>query len=528
MNKGINKFESLVIVSRLRSLHLLMGLVFVYFFFMTCQFPVLFRFLDKHQLPIPNRFVNETPRRQIPPQNEILSQMVFRIRNSDNSSIYKTAMQAWILGSELWAQLEAKPRVHQSPAAAGAPLLSCPEKVAVTESGFKGVVRLPCGLTLGSHVTVVGQPRKAHREKEPSISLGKDVMVAQFMVELRGERVVRGEEAARLLHFNPRIKGDWSEKPVIEMNHCYRGQWGTAVRCEGWRSPPTQQTDVHSVFAASLPTSHPSVASERHLEMSSEWKAQPLPHDPADLFIGVISSGDHFAERMAVRKSWMQHYLIKSSLVVTRFFVALHERETINVELRKEAEYFGDVIILPYMDIYDLVVLKTIAICDYGVNMLSTKHIMKCDDDTFVRVDAVIMEAQRINCEKSLYAGKLNYYHKPLRSGKWTVTYEEWPGEIYPPYADGPGYIISSDIARFIVTQFQQNRLRLFKMEDVSMGMWVEQFNRSKTVEYLHNSQFQQSGCIDNYYIAHYQSPKQLICLWERLQFEGKALCCNL
>lgn len=41
------------------------------------------------------------------------------------------------------------------------------------------------------------------------------------------------------------------------------------------------------------------------------------------MFIGILSAGNHFAERMAVRKSWMQHKLIKSSNVVARFFVAL-------------------------------------------------------------------------------------------------------------------------------------------------------------------------------------------------------------
>lgn len=80
---------------------------------------------------------------------------------------------------------------------------------------------------------------------------------------------------------------------------------------------------VQYVFAASLPTSNPSVAPERHLDMLPKWKARPLPEVPVDLFIGIISAGDHFAERMAVRKSWMQHPLVKSSIVVGRFFVAL-------------------------------------------------------------------------------------------------------------------------------------------------------------------------------------------------------------
>lgn len=37
------------------------------------------------------------------------------------------------------------------------------------------------------------------------------------------------------------------------------------------------------------------------------------------------------------------------------------------MELKKEADFFGDIVIVPYMDHYDLVVLKTVAICEYGV-----------------------------------------------------------------------------------------------------------------------------------------------------------------
>ena len=81
--------------------------------------------------------------------------------------------------------------------------------------------------------------------------------------------------------------------------------------------------DVHSVFAASLPSSHPSFAPQRHLEWSGRWRAPSLPSFAVELFIGILSAGNHFAERMAVRKSWMQHGLIKSSKAVARFFVAL-------------------------------------------------------------------------------------------------------------------------------------------------------------------------------------------------------------
>lgn len=79
---------------------------------------------------------------------------------------------------------------------------------------------------------------------------------------------------------------------------------------------------VHSIFAASLPASHPSFSPQRHLEMSTQWQAPPLPDEPVDLFIGILSAGNHFAERMAVRKSWMQS-ISKSQNVVARFFAAM-------------------------------------------------------------------------------------------------------------------------------------------------------------------------------------------------------------
>jgi hypothetical protein len=133
-------------------------------------------------------------------------------------------------------------------------------------------------------------------------------------------------------------------------------------------------------------------------------------------------------------------------------------KEEVNEELIKEAEFFGDIVLVPFMDSYDLVVLKTIAIAEYGVRnsictnymfltitvpcfsfvpnipmltlsilqvrVVPAKYIMKCDDDTFVRIDLVLDQVKKVPSGASMYVGNINYYHKPLRSGKWAVTYE--------------------------------------------------------------------------------------------------------
>uniref|UniRef100_A0A1D1XVX2 Putative beta-1,3-galactosyltransferase 20 n=1 Tax=Anthurium amnicola TaxID=1678845 RepID=A0A1D1XVX2_9ARAE len=556
-------------------------------------------------------------------------------KGGDPSELEQMAEEAWVLGAKAWVEVESYDAaggsgpeatniaIEAKPESCPASVSMSQEEMAAAGNSEEQLMFLPCGLAAGSSITVIGTPHAAHEEYVPQLvrlrrGNGK-VLISQFMVELQGLKAVDGEDPPRILHLNPRIRGDWSHRPVIEHNTCYRMQWGTAHRCDGLRSKDDDDTvdgfvkcekwirsdtvdskeskttswlqrfigrakkpemtwpfpfvegrlfiitlragiegyhinvggrhltsfpyrtgftledatglsikgniDVHSVYATSLPTSHPSFSLQRVLEMSEKWKSGPLPDDPVDLFIGILSATNHFAERMAVRKTWMQSSVIKTSKVVARFFVALNPRKEVNAVLKKESDYFGDVVILPFMDRYELVVLKTIAICEYGIRNLTAEYIMKCDDDTFVRVDTVLKEIHNTR-KKSLYMGNLNLLHRPLRSGKWAVTFEEWPEAIYPPYANGPGYIISSDIARFIDSQHANQSLRLFKMEDVSMGLWVEQFNVSTPVQYSHNWKFCQYGCMENYFTAHYQSPRQMICLWDKLA-RGRAHCCN-
>ncbi|KAJ8645083.1 hypothetical protein MRB53_006831 [Persea americana] len=667
------KIDLALSISRQRSFHLLIAIGILYLILVTFEIPIVFHGADSGigipstdavgSLPRAFRLESAEDRQEkeapVRPRQEpvrvprsssqpsrlrvgdfgLVSGLVFSGLGENGSrgdhgfsELQKSARDAWVVGSRFWEEarsVSAEKSVELKKTDNIRNVSeSCPHSISLSGAEFleRGrVMVLPCGLTLGSHLTVVGKPFYPHVERDPKIALlkegAKSLLVSQFMMELQGLKTVDGEEPPRILHFNPRLKGDWSGQPVIEQNTCYRMQWGSALRCEGWKSRVDEETvdglvkcekwirdddhgsegskttwwlnrligrtkkvsidwpypfaeeklfvltlsaglegyhvnvdgrhitsfpyrtgfvledatglsvngdvDVQAIFAASLPSSHPSLAPQRHLEMLSTWKAPHLPDGPVELFIGILSAGNHFAERMAVRKSWMQHKLIKSSDVVVRFFVALHGRKEVNVELKREAEFFGDVVIVPFMDSYDLVVLKTVAICEYGVHTVAAKYIMKCDDDTFVRVDSVIMEAKNIASGRSLYVGNMNYYHKPLRYGKWAVTYEEWPEEDYPPYANGPGYIVSSDIAQFVVTEFEKHTLRLFKMEDVSMGMWVGQFNSSRPVEYLHNLKFCQFGCIEDYYTAHYQSPRQMICMWNKLQM-GKPECCNM
>lgn len=165
------------------------------------------------------------------------------------SELQKVANDAWVKGKGLWEEIQSVEMETENVVVDKNLSDSCKHSISLSGSELKdqkGIMVLPCGLTLWSHVTVVGTPRWAHWEHDPKITIVKGdeekVLVSQFMMELQGLKIVDNEEPPKILHFNPRLKGDYSWKPVIEQNTCYRMQWGSSLRCEGWKSKADQDT----------------------------------------------------------------------------------------------------------------------------------------------------------------------------------------------------------------------------------------------------------------------------------------------
>jgi len=168
----------------------------------------------------------------------------------------------------------------------------------------------------------------------------------------------------------------------------------------------------------------------------------------------------------------------------------------VNEELWNEARTYGDIQMLPFVDYYSLITWKTLAICIYGVNTIITKlhfsipcfssfsvlncvlcdqtsavfakYVMKTDDDAFVRVDEIRSTIKQLNVSNGLLYGRIDSDSSPHRNpeSKWYISQEEWPEEKYPPWAHGPGYVVSQDIAREINAWYKASHLKvcLFNM----------------------------------------------------------------
>ncbi|XP_044498380.1 hydroxyproline O-galactosyltransferase GALT3 [Mangifera indica] len=371
---------------------------------------------------------------------------------------------------------------------------------------------------------------------------------------LCNEQVMRSEENQNVSHPSGRIVTNVSHVGVLSTANFpfIEGNPFTATLWVGWegfhmtingrhetsfpcreRLEPWSVTGVKvaggvellSAFAKGLPVSedHDSIVDVEHL------KAPLLSRKRLVMLIGVFSTGNNFERRMALRRSWMQYKAVRSGDVAVRFFIGLHKNKQVNVELWREAQAYRDIQLMPFVDYYSLISLKTIAICIMGTKILPAKYIMKTDDDAFVRIDEILSTLKEKASDGLLY-GRISFESSPHREtdSKWYISKEEWPHAAYPPWAHGPGYIISRDIAKFIVQGHHERNLRLFKLEDVAIGIWIEQFkNSGQEVHYLSDDRFYNAGCESNYFLAHYQSPRMLLCLWEKLQKEHEPLCCE-
>ncbi|CAB4295256.1 unnamed protein product [Prunus armeniaca] len=465
-------------------------------------------------------------------------------------------------------------------------------------------LRVPCGLTQGSSITVIGVPNG---------------LVGNFRIELTGEPLPGEPDPPVILHYNVRLNGDkLTEDPVIVQNTwTVAHDWGEEERCpsptpeknnkvdeldqcnkivgkteeQRIRSNVSRQSStvqdgsksrryfpfkqgypfvatlrvgsegiqmtvdgkhltsfafretlepwlvselrisgdlkLISVLASGLPSSEDS----EHIINLEELKSAPLsPHRRLDLFIGVFSTANNFKRRMAVRRTWMQYAAVRSGAVSVRFFVGLHKNQIVNEELWNEAQTYGDIQLMPFVDYYGLITWKTLAICIFGTEVVSAKFVMKTDDDAFVRVDEVLASLNRIKVTRGLLYGLINSDSRPHRNpdSKWYISPEEWPEQTYPPWAHGPGYVVSNDIAKAVSARYRKGSLKMFKLEDVAMGIWIADMKKEGlNVQYVKEEKVYNEGCKDGYVVAHYQGPREMLCLWQKIQEGQVAKCCG-
>ncbi|OEL15544.1 Beta-1,3-galactosyltransferase GALT1 [Dichanthelium oligosanthes] len=394
-------------------------------------------------------------------------------------------------------------------------------------------IDIPCGLVVGSSITLIGTP---------------GVLSGNFWIDLVGTALPGESEKPIVLQYNVRLNGDKITKdPVIVQNtFTAKNGWGVEDRCPSTNSNNATEVDDLERCNARVGREDMDTMNSKH-HTAAKKHGEPSTYFPfkqgclaiATLRVGLEGihmtvDGKHitsFAYRAGLEPWFVTEVRIsgdfKLASAIASGLPTSEDLENSNVELLKSPP-------IPDSKDVDLLIGIFSTANNFKRRMqtsaVSAKYVMKTDDDAFVRVDEIQSTIKQLNVSNGLLYGRINSDSGPHRNpeSKWYISHEEWPEEKYPPWAHGPGYVVSQDIAREINSWYKASHLKMFKLEDVAMGIWVNDLKKDGlAVKYETDKRINTDGCNDGYIVAHYQEPRNMLCLWEKLLRTHQAQCCN-
>ena len=239
------------------------------------------------------------------------------------------------------------------------------------------------------------------------------------------------------------------------------------------------------------------------------------------LIVLVLSSVEGKDRRNSIRETWMKGANQLTPSVKVVFSVGTLELSPSAVNaLQQEKSEFEDMLLLPGLkESYYNLTRKLLYSFVWADSNIEFSYLMKCDDDTFVRLGPLLKELSEQASGGSLYWGFLDGRATAKKNGKWAE--KEWfLCDRYLPYALGGGYIISGDLVHRIAVNAEG--LQLYNAEDVSVGVWLSSFRAERRHDVRFNTEFVSRGCRNQYLVSHKQTVEDMYSKFRTLQQTGK------
>ncbi|XP_049945024.1 beta-1,3-galactosyltransferase 6-like [Schistocerca serialis cubense] len=267
--------------------------------------------------------------------------------------------------------------------------------------------------------------------------------------------------------------------------------------------------------------------------LPSPWPAcperGPPPEQPAGHFLVVlvVSAPANEGARDTLRDTWFRSCPQDGD--VRCYFVlgtAGLPKDTVR-ELEDERDRHHDLLLLPEVtDTFANLTLKVLTALVWADEKAGAQYVLKCDDDTFVRLPKIVnelKEGETAPSSASLYWGFFDGRAAVQKKGKWQEN--DWIlCDHYLPYALGGGYVLGSRLLHYITRN--RHDLQLFYNEDVSVGTWLAPL---KDVRRVHDPRFdteyKSRGCHNSYLVTHKKSAAEMAAMWEQLRWGSDRLC---
>ena len=212
---------------------------------------------------------------------------------------------------------------------------------------------------------------------------------------------------------------------------------------------------------------------------------QPTFHtNNTSIFLLVLITsgvGKLYSERRnSVRNTWGDKSIKSGQRNWERVFVigkALSAEHS--EEIRQEAAFFEDILVLNMTDSYKNLVIKILSEMLWSLIHVNPRFILKTDDDVYVRVPRLLSWLD--NYANNNYAGDKLYGGFVIGDGevrrgekrKNRVARDCLAKDFYPPYCTGAFYVLSTDILPSLFKAVE--RRPAFPVEDAYMGILAQE-----------------------------------------------------
>lgn len=263
-------------------------------------------------------------------------------------------------------------------------------------------------------------------------------------------------------------------------------------------------------------------------------ESRPVPF----LVLLIATEARQVEARNAIRQTWGNESVAPALGFIRLFLLGKNEGELGLLQqkmLEAESRRYHDIIQQDFMDSYKNLTLKTLMGMNWvAIHCPQVSYVMKTDSDMFVNTEYLIYKLLRpeIKPKKNYFTGNNMRGFAPNRNknSKWYMPPELYPGDKYPTFCSGTGYVFSGDMASKIYRASLS--IPNLPLEDVYVAICLAKLQIEPTPppnEFLFNHwRVSYSSCTYSHLItSHGFHPNELLKYWHHLQSNKLNACIN-
>ncbi|TNN81556.1 Beta-1,3-galactosyltransferase 2 [Liparis tanakae] len=257
------------------------------------------------------------------------------------------------------------------------------------------------------------------------------------------------------------------------------------------------------------------------------------------LVLLIATEARQVEARNAIRQTWGNESVAPALGFIRLFLLGRNEGELGLLQqrmLEAESQRHHDIIQQDFLDTYKNLTIKTMMGMNWvAVHCPQAGYVMKTDSDMFLNTEYLIYKllGPELKLKKNYFTGNNMRGYAPNRNkdSKWYMPPELYPGEKYPTFCSGTGYVFSGDLAGKLYRA--SLGIRLLHLEDVYVGICLAKLQIDPTPppnEFLFNHwRVSYSSCKYSHLItSHGFHPNELLKYWHHLQSNKHNACINV